>query len=364
MKNINDVRFDSLQALRTLAFLGVFLCHAGSTVHWSGFGVSIFFVMSGFLLYYLYEERVMNISFWNNLKFSFSKIKKLYPLHIITTCGFILLALLSIYRAGITLKSIIDLLVKIVLNITLLQTWIPNSRINTCLNGVTWYLSVAMFLYFVFPWICKLIKKINKYMLLIIPAMILVAQVFGCVLVINKFGIDSLVYKWFMYSFPIFRLGDFVIGCCLGKIYKKLQKIDINCIIGTIIEIVVILITALVFIWRESGQSTVFMKALFNWTTVYIVLACLWIYMFAQRKGVITKLLSNKVMIYIGNISSYAFLIHYVITQYAITAIRYLNIQLSNPMKWGVIIFELLLSIGLSILYKKVEEKIKICKST
>lgn len=363
MSNSKESRFNSLQALRTLAFLGVFLCHAGSPFHWSGLGVSMFFVMSGFLLYYLYEDRLVNVSLWSNLKFSISKIKKLYPLHIITMCCFILLTLISIYKTGITQKSIFNLMAKIGLNITLLQTWIPNSKISTCLNGVTWYLSVTMFLYFVFPWICKLIKKCNKIFLLVIPAMILVLQVFGCVLVINKFGIDSLVYKWFMYTFPVFRLGDFVIGCCLGKIYKKIRNIDFNCVVGTCIEIIVILVTVFVFKCRQFGYSSIFMKAFFNWTTTYIPLACLWVYIFAHRKGVITKILSNKIMIYIGDVSAYAFLIHYVITQYTSVAVRYLNIRYTYPMKWLLIVFELLLSIGLSIIYKKVEEKIKLCKT-
>ena len=44
-------RIDSLQALRAMAFWGIFLTHAQFIFDWAGLGVSIFFVMSSFLLY-------------------------------------------------------------------------------------------------------------------------------------------------------------------------------------------------------------------------------------------------------------------------------------------------------------------------
>ena len=40
----------SLQALRALAFLGIFLSHTNCYIQWPWLGVSTFFVLSGFLM--------------------------------------------------------------------------------------------------------------------------------------------------------------------------------------------------------------------------------------------------------------------------------------------------------------------------
>jgi len=72
-------QIDSLQALRGLAFLGIFLFHTnipcfGGAGAW---GVSVFFILSGFVMVYSYFElnRIDTPSFFGNLKFAFGKVK-------------------------------------------------------------------------------------------------------------------------------------------------------------------------------------------------------------------------------------------------------------------------------------------------
>ena len=75
---------DSLQALRAVACLTVFLnhCYIGNIVEW---GVSVFFVMSGFLLTAgrLAKGRVaLSLYPLECLRFAWGKVRKLYPLFI------------------------------------------------------------------------------------------------------------------------------------------------------------------------------------------------------------------------------------------------------------------------------------------
>lgn len=49
MKSLNS-KIMSLQALRALAFLGIFLSHTNCFIQWPWLGVSTFFVLSGFLM--------------------------------------------------------------------------------------------------------------------------------------------------------------------------------------------------------------------------------------------------------------------------------------------------------------------------
>ena len=86
--SVNKNRIDSLQAVRALAFLGIFLSHSDITAFSSGgaWGVSVFLILSGFLMYYSYygDNRVQNLGLKYSIRFGISKIKKLYPLHIVT----------------------------------------------------------------------------------------------------------------------------------------------------------------------------------------------------------------------------------------------------------------------------------------
>ena len=144
----NEAKSTSFQALRAWAFLGIFLSHAGSAIFWSVLGVSVFFVMSGFLMFRKHENDEMDLTIKNRAKFSLSRISKLYQLHIITMCFAVVLEMATRIYSGLTFRGVVYTLGKIVLNVTLMQTWVPYSNINVSLNGVAWFLSVTMFLYF------------------------------------------------------------------------------------------------------------------------------------------------------------------------------------------------------------------------
>lgn len=352
-------KIDSLQALRAWAFLGIFFLHAGFefSLDWAKLGVSVFFVMSGFLMTYSYENTELMMSPQKCLSFSWGKIKKLYPLHIITMIGSAVLAAAAIICNGCRPGAIIKLGGEIVLNVTLLQTWVPDSKINVSLNGVAWYLSVALFLYFMFPRIKKIIERNSIIRLCIISGLILAAEISACILLIAVVGCGSPVYIWFMYCFPVFRLGDFFIGCVLKRIFCESGVKNTGMKMATIYEVLAAAITVLVFVWLQQKHRNIILLALGNWTTIYIPLAAVWVILFAVGKGWLTKILSNKAAVFVGNISAYAFLIHYVIIQCASPLMGAMKIPAEG---WRKIIFvfaELAVSIALSVLYKHIQDR-------
>lgn len=98
---------NQIQALRGIAFWGVFLSHTGlkwfgAAGHW---GVSVFLVLSGFLMFVSYSDndRIKRISIRDNIDFSWRKIKKLYPLHI---CTMVAMMLFAFVGGGNTLEVI------------------------------------------------------------------------------------------------------------------------------------------------------------------------------------------------------------------------------------------------------------------
>lgn len=257
------------------------------------------------------------------------------------------------FKNGTTIKNIVDLVVKIGFNITLLRSWVPYSQIYFSLNGVAWYLSVTMFLYFVFPYLRRHIQRNKNVNLIIVGIFILLLEIISCIPFIMLLGKNSNVYIWFMYCFPVFRLGDFFIGCCLGKLIKGNRK-DFTLIQATIIEVLATVLTVLVYAYTKISFQNVFLLATQNWTTLYIPLATIWILLFVKKQGIITKVLTNKMTIFIGDISAYLFLIHYVVTQYVQAVISFFDLQINDWQNIVLILIEFILSVLGAVLYKKI----------
>lgn len=361
-KTVKQSKIVSLQALRGLAFLGIFLNHAKGIIHWSELGVSVFFVLSGFLMTHTYGDRDFDVSIKKNFYFSIKKIKKIYPLHIFTMICAVVLALKEMVYNGLLTRSLITLVGEIFLNVTLLQTWVPHSSFNISLNGVAWYLSVTMFLYFMFPYILRWIKNKPQKKLSIMGVVILATQIITCIPFTYFWGGKNSpppIYIWFMYCFPVFRLGDFFVGCCLGSLYTKKENRDDLLVRYSIYELLATALTVGVHLLERQSSQSVILLAFQNWTTLYIPVAAIWIYLFADNGGIITKLFNNRFLVYLGDISSYNFLIHYVIIRYTSNLCKYFDVNVHGWPKVGTIFAELILSVIVTVIYMKLEGNVK-----
>ena len=138
-------RIKSLELLRAVAFIGVFLTHVGikELEILGGFSVTLFFILSGFVT--TIKENIIDqdSSLINCYKYMKKKIAKIYPLHIITT--FLMLPFLFV---GLGKESIKTAFIKLVLNALLIQEWFPFGEMS--INGVSWFLCTIVFANFVF----------------------------------------------------------------------------------------------------------------------------------------------------------------------------------------------------------------------
>jgi len=300
-------KIDSLQGLRAVAFLGIFIshCNLGKIEALGAWGVSVFLTLSGFLMLYNYYPKTQVYKF--GIRFPAKKIKKIYPLHLATMLGGLIYSIVIIRRPFKYL--IIDLL----LHSTLTQIWIPYSKWYSTLNSISWYLCVCCFTYFVFPLLLSFMKKHNKksvirMMLVSFSLQILISLI--AYFIGNPDRNAFLSVHWITYFCPLSRLLDFINGCCLGYFY--LNKAEQNKTRARfILEPVVILCIIISFV-LYTYEFTIFGKPYTKTALLFTLTSSLLIWICADsiRGGVLCHLLSLKPFVKLGNLSSYAFLIH------------------------------------------------------
>ncbi|MGN0600657.1 MAG: acyltransferase family protein [Oscillospiraceae bacterium] len=321
--NKKQQRIESIQIIRAIAFIMIFFSHVG-LIATGPIGVSLFLVLSGFCMTYSYmdkPEKTPEPGIVNNFRFAWNKIKKLYPLHV-----FLLLFVAFIVFSGLFLnkasgKEIAEQVAYFVANGSLLQSWIPWREGYFSFNAVSWYLSTSAFSYFIFPWVFKTIQSKKKRRIgTLACATIVLMILIAVILDIGKqyWGWTSAFQKWVTYIFPLYRAGDFIIGLVAGYVFvtENNKKSELFCSVS---EIAVIIMMAVQVILYNSGilHNTNWMLTLF-WLPTSVV--C--VYLFAVNKGVVSKFLTeSKVLIWIGNISAEAFLIH----QICIKAAEYMT---------------------------------------
>lgn len=299
-------QFTNLQGLRALGFLFIFLHHTlgyitkASPVDFGGRGVEIFFVLSGFLIAYHSMDKDLVSTWKGSLQYLLKKLKKFYVLHIFT---FLILALFFLHRymksGHIEYGDWYHFILNAVLNITLLQSWYSPAKFS--FNGVTWFLSSILFMYFLTPKSVNFLKR--RGYIEIITLFILIFTF--------KFMLDTSGYKLFgklvffsSYVNPAYRFLDFLIGY-LGYVtfFKSGNELNISKRSTTILQLIVLsMYLGSCYIFNKIWQPAPFILL-----TILLIFAC------ALKGGIMDYILGNKLMVHIGNISLELFIFHQVI---------------------------------------------------
>ncbi|SEL24993.1 acyltransferase family protein [Parapedobacter koreensis] len=123
--------------------------------------VEFFFTLSGFIFFWLYSKKISQreISFLSYMKL---RISRLYPLHLLTLVGVILLQMLYFNNHGFYFVYHDYRTLTFIGYLTLTFNWFVS---YFSFNGPSWSVSVEMFLYILFFGICTL--KLNHWMICI-----------------------------------------------------------------------------------------------------------------------------------------------------------------------------------------------------
>ena len=300
----------SLQGLRVLAFLGIYLSHAIDTPS-GGWGVSLFIMLSGFVMTYSYWEKAEqfdDLTVKSAVRFSVNKIRPLYPLHLIMlTAALIPYYLLPAIQSH-SMRELAKVGAKLLITIPLIQTWFPVGF--EAINTVAWYLSAMLFLYAVFPWILKLLKQ-DRGIKNAVRMMALAYAIQFAFAFVSRFLPLLNRAHWSCYILPLFRLFDFFVGCCLGYCFLRRGDRQLGTVGATLLEL---LFLALGFCGMLSN-AFLDMKWL-TFTLVYVPSTAGLVYVLARSEGLLAKVLSAEAFQTAARLTPFAFLIHRQVLHY------------------------------------------------
>ncbi|MFO0987444.1 MAG: acyltransferase [Alphaproteobacteria bacterium] len=177
--------------------------------------VTFFFVLSGFILYYVYAESGFSQR-GSVRRFLVARLGRLAPAY------FLALAIaLPIYIEESLRESDrtgAELVVHVALVLTAMQSWWPDAALAW--NPPSWSMSVEWFFYLTFPLTLPLVRRLAPTLLL--PgALILVAAVAAFRLwVLDPLAQgDPKTWGNFAAFFPVQHLPQFLFGMALGRVY-------------------------------------------------------------------------------------------------------------------------------------------------
>ncbi len=319
----------------------------------AGAAVSFFFVLSGFILTYVYKD---HLTYGKVKKFYYKRWARIWPLHLVCM-------LVAIFSIGIVIQD----WTMFGVNLGLLHSWVPRTPWVFSFNGVSWSISTEMFFYFMFPFL--LIGGQKKFWF---KFAILWALVIGVLVGIQYLqnNPQQSFYDFSEWDFdrvahvnPFLRLPEFCTGMAIGFLFfnraarRKRRSVWIDTI-GEILALSLIPIFSLTYrhykvTWNIrhaewGGDATALWVQYSGMVLVFAVI----IYVFSRSNGWIAKILGSRWLVFAGEISFALYMIHYLV----IISISRLDWSASTYSPWVLGACAIVISICLAaFLYKLVE---------
>lgn len=310
-------KLEQIQGIRALAILSVFITHTAvwltDDIGWFGAiagrigaaGVVAFFMLSGFLTSYknavipTYEKKEI-------IKIAWRKVSKMYGLYLIT----MLVAFLSKFPSNSLdwTKAAIS----IGFDLTLTQAFIPFSWVINSFNGPAWFLSALFGIWIIvytFPNFINRLNSLPTRRIIVVLIALLIIQWIWLDFVehiilpqLSKVHYIENWYVWLVYNNPVFCFSEFCAGLLIGRFCLKKQ------FPVTIQNLIALVSLILVIVYFASLVMQV--KHFIPWNVIIECIVSLGVIAVISPNSIGYKALSNRALVWIGNVSGYFFLIH------------------------------------------------------
>jgi peptidoglycan/LPS O-acetylase OafA/YrhL len=275
-------------------------------------GVSFFFVLSGFVLFYNYPHLD---TLKSRRRFLLMRVARIWPLHLFLVS--VIVMFLDVGWSYPMRPGLFDYSAVFIL----LQSWVPFPKTFFAVNGVSWSISVEMFFYAMFPLLIADFARTWWWKLAVIAGCIAgiltLATAFHLAPLVmgpdeNKLSVDALAF-----IFPPSRLLEFYLGICACSLFRALHhRVRLGVVGWSIVEACALAATFVAmnrslhvgYDLQQSGLGI----AVARWVSesgcapVFALL----IVTFALSRGCFNMILSKQILVFLGEISFSIYMIH------------------------------------------------------
>ena len=225
----SDRRIPSITGLRIAAALAVYASHIGppagapefvNSFFLSGYcGVTIFFVLSGFVLSFNYFEEMRKPNPASVYDFLLARFARVYPLYLLVLV-YVVLRQQAFGHPGSWWDHALAL-----------QVWADSDADAYAFNGPGWSIGVEFFLYACFPLLIPVIGHLRRTRSLLLAAGGVTAAMVALVVWFVLSGKGALpwldpasAHRW-LYRTPATRLGDFLLGILAARLFVQVNGV-------------------------------------------------------------------------------------------------------------------------------------------
>lgn len=329
-------KLNPLTSLRFIAAAFIAIGHSGQQVGFEAFrfdlfnagnAVSFFYVLSGFILSYTYFKMDEKRDY---RKYLVARVGRVWPLHIVTL-AFI------VYEFGPSplMSNGFDAIAKFGANAFLLHSWVPYADWFYSYNWVSWSISTELAFYVTFPAILFFMKKDWKIVASLAVA-ILMAMLGVCITLDlpARPSTDAVSSSALLYISPLCRIVEFMVGMLTWKAYSSMREKSQSPLSATALEIGVLALLVLSMVtthqlWKYDKD--LLPGGVMGWlaTAGSFPAIAIAIFVMAKQKGLVSKVLSNKALVYLGEISFSVYMVHQIILR--VMGKYYSDLMVADP---------------------------------
>jgi peptidoglycan/LPS O-acetylase OafA/YrhL len=340
-----------LTGLRFVAAFCVLIAHSvtvlmgGHDVYWikqaSGFGMTLFFVLSGFVIHYNYAATVTGShAARGTAAFFWARFARLYPLLLLMLVLYVLISNRHFEFWTGRPERFIDVLRALPYFLLSVQSWFYFPIDDTSLiyaigpsASLTWSISTEWFFYLVYPLAAWAIVGLRT------PRSIALAAVAWCALwvfvatslydrspqldawAIAHFGpvagarehpLDCFV-RWLLYFSPYLRMGEFILGTLVAQFYVQVQARKATTVENTLGNAIFIAAVGSVFVISYFAYGPGIAMNVFEKMDMNFALApsaALLIFCAARYRIAVSRLLNTPAAMALGDASYSIYLVH------------------------------------------------------
>jgi peptidoglycan/LPS O-acetylase OafA/YrhL len=275
-------------------------------------GVSFFFVLSGFILHYNYRSFA---TIGAVKRFIVARIARIWPVHGACLILFFVVLPRNLWYIPWPRPTLLTLLVP---NLLLVQSWIPAKSFYLSLNGVSWSISNELFFYLALPLIVAYARRPLAILGLSVGTLLLFCFLVDQNEISCDFNAGEITAYGLIYANPLVRICEFIVGVLAARMFLE-RRVKFE---GSVAEVsalmaVVAFLMLCPLIAGMPSFIAVTGSAFSFWCLNCggVLFFALLIYSLAGNAGIISRVLSVRLLVFLGEISFSIYMTHQILNR-------------------------------------------------